>query len=80
MATADTYVSVDQPTAVPTNKVMAGGVGGAVATVLVVLAQVLLNVEFPVGFEGALAVIFGFVIAYLTRDKVPTKTLVVKEK
>lgn len=60
---------MNQPTAAPTNKVTAGVLGGALATVVVVTIQLLTGVEFPVGFEAAVATILGFFAAYMTKEK-----------
>lgn len=61
-------ILINQPTAEPTRKVKAGGIGGAAAFILVVVLQMILGVEFPAGFEAALATIFGFGAAYFTRE------------
>lgn len=70
MATKHTETTVHQPTAAPTAKVTAGAVGGAAATVIVVLFQMALSVEFPAGFEGAIAVLIAFAAAYMTPERV----------
>jgi hypothetical protein len=60
---------VNQPTLEPTRKVAAGALGGAAATIVVVVVQMAFNVVFPVGFEAAVAVVFGFLAAYVTKEK-----------
>lgn len=54
--------------AVPTRKVTASAVGGATATVVVILLNWIVGTDAPAGLEGALAVLFGFVAGYLTRE------------
>lgn len=60
-----------QPSAVPTRKVAAGGVGGAIATILVWVLR-LFGVEAPGEVAAAFATAFGFIVAYFTRE--PTST------
>ena len=60
---------VNQPTPMPTRKVTAGAIGGAAATVLVVVIQMIFNTEFPAGFEAAVAVILGFIASYFTKEE-----------
>lgn len=57
-----------EPGRTPSRKVAAGAVGGAAATVVVILLQWLVGTEVPVGLEGALATLLGFAAGYLTRD------------
>lgn len=57
-----------QETKVPTNKVTAGGLGGAVATLIVFVATQL-GVEVTPEAGGALATLVGFVFAYFVRDR-----------
>lgn len=52
----------------PTRKVTAGGIGAATATVLVGLAIWLGAPDPPVGFEGGLATVVGFIAAYFTNE------------
>ena len=59
----------NQPTPAPTTKVTAFTVGAALATVAVTLAHTTWGVQFPAGFEGALAVIFGFIAGYFVKER-----------
>lgn len=59
---------VDQPSAAPTRKVAAGGIGGAVAFIMVVILQMSFGVEFPAGFEAAIATIISFAASYMTKE------------
>lgn len=52
--------------AAPVRKVTAAGVGGAAATVAVIVLQMATGTEVPVGLEGALATLFAFVAGYIT--------------
>lgn len=60
---------INQPTAAPTNKVTASVLGGAAATVVCVIVQMITGVEFPTGFEAAVAVLFGFIAGYVTKEE-----------
>lgn len=64
--TNETY---EQPSAMPTNKVTAGVLGGALATIVVVVLQMAYGLVFAPGFEAAIAVVFGFIAAYFTKEK-----------
>lgn len=52
----------------PTRKVTAGVVGAAVGTLIVGAATWLGAPQPPVGFEGAIATVVGFVVAYMTHE------------
>lgn len=62
----------NQPTKAPTSKVVAGAIGGAVAT-LSMGALAIVDPEMyqrvPPGFEGALAVLLGTMFAYFKKEK-----------
>ena len=60
---------VTQPSAAPTRKVASQTLGAAAATLAVLAAQTWGGVEIPPGFEGALAVILGFLCGYVTRER-----------
>lgn len=54
----------------PTRKVTGQAVGGAVATLAVMTAgMVWPGLEFPAGYEGALAVVLGFVVGWLVPER-----------
>jgi hypothetical protein len=59
----------NQPSLQPTAKVTSGLVGGAIATIICTIAQMSLNIQFPPGFEAAVAVVTGTVVAYYTKDR-----------
>ncbi len=52
--------------AAPQKKVVAAGIGGAAATILVWLISVLFNLEVPAEVGAAIATVFSFVAGYLT--------------
>ena len=58
-----------QPTSAPTTKVTAFTVGAATATIIVSLVNTIWDVQLQAGFEGALATLVGFVIAYFTKER-----------
>lgn len=60
---------VTQPGSAPTRKVAASTLGAAVATLAVLAAQTWAGVEIPPGFEGALAVVLGFLAGYVVRER-----------
>lgn len=61
---------MDQPTARPTDKMTATGIGGAVATVVMVVLNVLIpEMEVPMGLEAAIATIVAFTFGYLTPER-----------
>lgn len=70
MATLDTDLTVNQPTAKPTAKVTAGVVGGAVATLVTFTLNAWLGIEFPAGVEAAIATLVGFFVSYATPERV----------
>lgn len=61
-------MTVNQPTAAPTNKVAAGGVAGALTVILVWVLN-LNGVEMPPEVSSALTVIISFGAAYLTKER-----------
>lgn len=61
--------TVNQPTAAPTNKMVAVGVSGALTVVLVyVLGE--FGVDMPVEVASAITVLISFASGYMTRNKV----------
>lgn len=52
----------------PNRKVGAGALGGAVATVLVIIWAAVTGDTAPTGLEGALAVIFSFIAGYFVSE------------
>lgn len=61
-------VKVNQPTAAPTAKVAAGGIGASVSIVLVwVLGQ--MSVDMPNEVASAITAILSFAAAYLTKER-----------
>lgn len=65
-----TITLVDQPTATPSRKVTAMGLGGAVAAVISWVLQVTFSLDVPPGVESAFATIVGFATGYLVRERV----------
>jgi putative flippase GtrA len=65
--TRRTEMHIDQPTAVPTRKVTAGTLAGALSVLLVWVLR-LFSVEVPGEVGAAFATIIGFVTAYFVRD------------
>lgn len=59
-----TDLTVDQPTSAPTNKVLAGGIGSAIAVILAFAFQAVTGNELPVGVEGAVATLVYALIGY----------------
>lgn len=57
-----------EPSALPTRKVTAGALGGALATVIVGVATWLGAPDPPVGLEGGLVVVLGFLASYFTTE------------
>ncbi len=56
----------------PERKVTAQAIGGAVATLIVLTAQMVNpGLEFPAGYEGALAVVVGAIAGWLTPNRPP---------
>lgn len=63
---------IKQPSAVPTPKMRAVALGGAVASLgmgALAIAYPEAYSRVPPGFEGGLATVIGFVLGYLVRDK-----------
>lgn len=58
----------DQPTAMPTAKIAASGIGGSVSIVLVWLAG-LTGLEVPPEVAAAVTTIISFLSGYLVREK-----------
>lgn len=58
----------DQPTAAPTAKIAASGIGGSVSVVLIWLAG-MAGIEVPPEVAGAVATIISFFSGYLVREK-----------
>ena len=64
---------INQSSLVPTTKVTAGGVAGAI-TVLVVWILGMFNVAVPPEVASAFTVIVSFAISYFVRERVPVAT------
>lgn len=52
----------------PRKKVLAGGVGGSLATVIVWGAHTFAGIDVTPEAAGSLATLFGFVLAYFKAD------------
>lgn len=60
----------NQPTASPTAKVEAAGIGGAATTVLIYLVQTYTEVTLPATVAAAIVTLIAFGAAYLKPSKV----------
>jgi hypothetical protein len=56
----------DSPSNAPIPKVVAAGIAGAAATVIVILIQSVTGEQAPVGLEGAIATLCAFAAGYIT--------------
>lgn len=59
----------DQPTTVPSRKVTAGSLAGAVTAILVWTANDFFGIEIPADVASAVTVVIAFSTSYLARDK-----------
>lgn len=71
----DNLISYSQPTAEPTPKVQAAGIGGAITSVLLWAVTYFAKVDVPAEVGAALATIVAFVAAYMTRDRKPIEAV-----
>lgn len=61
--------TVNQPTAAPTAKVAAAGIGGSISIVLIwVLNQV--GIDMPVEVASAITAIVSFAAGYLVKERI----------
>lgn len=60
---------VEQPTAAPTRKVAAGGIGGAIAIVLIYAFQTATSIVLPAEVAGAVTLIVSFLTSYLVKEE-----------
>lgn len=58
----------DQPTNVPTNKVAAAGVAGAVTVIVVYLVKQFLGVDIPAEVASSFTAIVAFMSGYIVRE------------
>jgi len=56
---------VNQPSVAPVRKVTAGGLSGAVVTILVWALEYFANVQIPAYVVAALVTVVSFIVAYL---------------
>jgi hypothetical protein len=68
-------VAYDQPSATPTPKVAAVGVGGAFAVILIWAAQAFGDITIPAEVAASFATIFAFLSGYLKRDTAPVEVV-----
>lgn len=61
---------VNQPTAKPTRKVAAGGIGGALSIILTYLVQAIFNVELPAEVASAVTLLVSFASSYIVKEEV----------
>lgn len=64
-------VEYDQPTPAPVPKVMAAGIAGAITTLIVWIANYMLDVQVPAEVGAGLTTIIAFIAGYYTKDKKP---------
>lgn len=62
---------VSQPSGMPTRKVMAGGLGGAVVIVGAYILREAAGVTLPQEVTAALTTIVTFAFSYLARERAP---------
>lgn len=60
---------IKQETKSPTNKVTAGALGGATASIFIWILTAFANVEVPPEVAASFATLIGFIFAYFVRDK-----------
>lgn len=60
---------MNQSTATPTRKVAAGGIGGAVAIVLIYAFQTFTGAQLPAEVASAVTLIVSFGTSYIVRDE-----------
>lgn len=75
-------ISYNQPSAEPTPKTTAAGIGGAVTSILLWGLTYFGKIDVPAEIGAALATIIAFASAYMTRDKKPRSAVeeIVKEE
>ena len=61
----------NQPTSTPTQKVAAGGIGGALSIVLIYVVG-LLGLDMPPEVASAVTAIVSFLAGYIVKERVPT--------
>lgn len=61
--------TANQPTASPTRKVAAGGIGGAISIVIIYLIQALFGVELPGEVASAVTLLISFGSSYIVREE-----------
>lgn len=62
---------MNQDTAAPTRKVSAAMVGGALATIIAWIVNVVWSIDVPAEVQVALAVVITCVAAYVVKDNAP---------
>lgn len=70
-------LAVNQPTAAPTNKTLAGVTAGLVAVLATFLVQHFTGIELPAGVEGAIGTFVYGVIAWLVPNAATNAAVVV---
>lgn len=61
-------MKADQPTSLPTSKVTAAAVAGAMTIVFVYLVQLIYNVDIPAVVATAITAIITFATGYMTKE------------
>ncbi len=60
---------IDQPTAAPTRKVAAGGIGGALSIVLIYLVELVFDLSLPSEVVASITAIISFLSSYFVREE-----------
>lgn len=68
-------IPYNQPTSEPTPKVVSAGIGGAITSILLWVAQQFFAIDPPAEVGAAIATIIAFISAYMTRDRKPPEAV-----
>lgn len=68
-------VAYNQPTSEPTPKVQAAGIGGAITSIVIWGLTYFGKIDVPAEVGAALATLFAFAAAYMTKDRKPPEVV-----
>lgn len=68
-------VPYNQPSAEPTPKTTAAGIGGAITSILLWALTYFGKIDVPAEVGAALATLIAFISAYMTRDRKPPEVV-----